>query len=468
MKIRFTVISVLLPVILIMILVVTSDHALASDVNDNLKADFDAGNPVFDVEAFDTVFADDIESGNPGWTHSAVTGGYADDWEIRNHRNHTPGGSYAWKYGSSLIDGDYSVISDGGLVTPVITIPDSTSMTFWMWGEIEESSASIAWDGAMVEISVDGGAYAQIAPVGGYTHVTSGGYDHPWPANTPCWSGNIDWTYVEFDLSAFADNNIQIRFRFGSDNAVSYEGWYIDDVVIRGDSGIEPPDWSVVFTPLSTPIIVPQGGTFHFDIDVTNNTGSTQTQDCWIKMWLPTSQLWFYKKYDNVVFVPGTTSWLSTSQFVPWNAMLGDFTYIGYIGDYPSLINDSSYFDFTIVSSLGKGDYIGSEWKLNGWLEEGETPLPDRTQLIGNVPNPFNPYTQISYSLESIQHVNITIYNMMGQKVRTLVDDLRNTGYHTVEWNGADSYGNGVSSGIYFYRMITDNFTFTKKMSLLK
>jgi flagellar hook assembly protein FlgD len=56
----------------------------------------------------------------------------------------------------------------------------------------------------------------------------------------------------------------------------------------------------------------------------------------------------------------------------------------------------------------------------------------------------------------------------MGQKVRTLVDGIQTTGYHTVEWDGTDNDGNGVSSGVYFYRMTADGYTITKKMSLLK
>ena len=93
-----------------------------------------------------------------------------------------------------------------------------------------------------------------------------------------------------------------------------------------------------------------------------------------------------------------------------------------------------------------------------------------RTELGGNFPNPFNPETSIRYQVSGIdgQFVQIHIYNMRGQRVKTLVDERVTIGVHSVVWDGTDSVGQSVSSGIYLYKMVTDDFSEIKKMMLLK
>ena len=88
--------------------------------------------------------------------------------------------------------------------------------------------------------------------------------------------------------------------------------------------------------------------------------------------------------------------------------------------------------------------------------------------LFQNYPNPFNPETIIKFSLDSESLVIINIYNIRGQKVKSLVNDTKTSGNHQVIWNGSDESGLSVSSGIYFYRMQANYFTTTKKMLLLK
>jgi len=90
------------------------------------------------------------------------------------------------------------------------------------------------------------------------------------------------------------------------------------------------------------------------------------------------------------------------------------------------------------------------------------------TDLKGNYPNPFNPVTFIDFSLENPGKVNIEIYNLKGQKVKSLVNDSFAAGRHSIEWNGKDDNKRVVTSGIYLYKMTTDRYTSTKKMLLLK
>ena len=88
--------------------------------------------------------------------------------------------------------------------------------------------------------------------------------------------------------------------------------------------------------------------------------------------------------------------------------------------------------------------------------------------LYQNYPNPFNPETTISYQLPENSEVELAIYNLKGQKVKTLVNELLPAGQHSVVWDGKDDNGKSVSSGIYFYKLKTGNFEKTKKMILMK
>ncbi|NLW18760.1 MAG: T9SS type A sorting domain-containing protein [Candidatus Cloacimonetes bacterium] len=85
-----------------------------------------------------------------------------------------------------------------------------------------------------------------------------------------------------------------------------------------------------------------------------------------------------------------------------------------------------------------------------------------------NYPNPFNPETTIAYSIPKAGQTSLKIYNTKGQLVRTLVDDVRDSGNHSVVWNGYDNDGRSVSSGLYFYRLSSDGNTVTRKMLLAK
>ena len=91
-----------------------------------------------------------------------------------------------------------------------------------------------------------------------------------------------------------------------------------------------------------------------------------------------------------------------------------------------------------------------------------------KTELAGNYPNPFNPETNIAYSVKETGNVTLEIYNLRGQLVKTLVNDVNESGDHIVTWNGTDYTNKKVSSGVYFYKMKADKYVSTKKMILMK
>jgi flagellar hook assembly protein FlgD len=100
------------------------------------------------------------------------------------------------------------------------------------------------------------------------------------------------------------------------------------------------------------------------------------------------------------------------------------------------------------------------------FIQYGEQPT--RYALFQNYPNPFNATTTLHYDVPEISQVTLTIYDILGREVITLVKEEQNYGYKKLEWGGKDQYGNLVVPGIYFYRAVMGPLTETKKMVLLK
>ena len=94
--------------------------------------------------------------------------------------------------------------------------------------------------------------------------------------------------------------------------------------------------------------------------------------------------------------------------------------------------------------------------------------IPTNFVLKNNYPNPFNPTTTIEFSLRQTQNVKFAIYNIMGQRIKTLVDKKYSAGNHRIQWNGTNNLGNKISSGVYLGRMESGDFTKTIKLILMK
>jgi len=96
------------------------------------------------------------------------------------------------------------------------------------------------------------------------------------------------------------------------------------------------------------------------------------------------------------------------------------------------------------------------------------TYLPDKHSLHQNYPNPLNPETIIPYDLPENIFVNITIYDLLGRQVKTLVNQVQNAGFNSIQWNATNDYGEPVSAGIYLYQIQAGTFYQTRKMVLLR
>ncbi len=121
------------------------------------------------------------------------------------------------------------------------------------------------------------------------------------------------------------------------------------------------------------------------------------------------------------------------------------------------------------LSADGKVLYLGF-WKTV-WQEiitGDDTPQVLRNELFQNYPNPFNPVTTIEYMVDVKSLVEITIFNVKGQKIRCLVSDIKSPGKHRMNWDGTNERGGTVSSGVYFYRLKVGDFSAVKKMLLLR
>ena len=105
---------------------------------------------------------------------------------------------------------------------------------------------------------------------------------------------------------------------------------------------------------------------------------------------------------------------------------------------------------------------------VNGMSSENEALLPQEFALHQNYPNPFNPVTRIRYDLPENSMVNITVYDMLGREVNTLVNQVQDAGFKSIIWDATNDYGKSVSAGIYLYQIQAGDFMRTEKMVLLK
>jgi len=138
---------------------------------------------------------------------------------------------------------------------------------------------------------------------------------------------------------------------------------------------------------------------------------------------------------------------------------------LGALYDYLMVLKDKSYgvhnakYTFALLTRA-----IGT---LTG-VKIVSDKTPKTYSLDQNYPNPFNPTTTINFSVPKTEKVRLTVYNELGQLVKTLVNDSYAPGTYQVTWDGTNQGGNQVSSGVYFYKFETNNYTQTRKMILLK
>jgi len=205
--------------------------------------------------------------------------------------------------------------------------------------------------------------------------------------------------------------------------------------------------------PHDTPIVIPpEGGGLSFDARIFNLRGASGTADVWTYLFVP--DMGRYGPLDRLTITipPNSRTLRDIARAVPGSAPDGEYVFVAYVGRYPAVVIDSSYFYFEKEAPI-----IGVQ------SDDGDLHVPGEFTLCENYPNPFNSTTRINYQLPLSCDVKLGIYNVLGQRVATLVDSKQQRGYKSVVWDASE-----VSSGLYFYKLTAGDFTETRRMMLVK
>jgi len=306
---------------------------------------------------------------------------------------------------------DYGA-QDEWLITPAFEA--GANLHFWSYSG---AMGSTNLDHYYVKVSTDGGSTWEIL----------------WDAVTDSQSPSV-WEDVNIDLSAYS-GSIQLAWQaVDGDGAGLWFWWMLDDIAVTDVTG----------------------RVISFD-------GELQTRS------------------NEVASITTTDAQFSRSGDVAATAITRDLT------GYEVFLDGTSVANVTETNHTFTGLNIGQEYiaGVKAVYDNGTSDMstvvftfdPDSgdnnavvaiTELGSNYPNPFNPTTNISFSLKEAGKVSLDVYNAKGQKIRTLLNSEMAAANHVVTWNGDDNSGKKVSSGIYFYKMHTAKYTETKKMLLMK
>ena len=165
--------------------------------------------------------------------------------------------------------------------------------------------------------------------------------------------------------------------------------------------------------------------------------------------------------------------WMGMAELLDLNALWNisqNYAYIGRGGYTADPVLLGAIHDVRIYNKALSGEEVLYLYQNDPTtaVENQVSTQPQDFQLAQNYPNPFNPSTTIEYSLSKATTARVSIYNMLGQKIVTLADGLHRAGTFKVAWNGLDEFGQPLNSGLYIYKLETENFSFAKKMLLMK
>lgn len=228
------------------------------------------------------------------------------------------------------------------------------------------------------------------------------------------------------------------------------------------------PDVSVTLTPVSLPIVIPaNGGSFQFNIQISNDEVSPVSADIWTLVTLPNGS-----EYGPIINVSDFSlpalSNISRDriQSVPAAAPAGNYTYDAYVGQYPNEIYAEDHFAFS-KSASGDDNAI-----VEGWDNWGQDFLSgddqagiavDNYNILSAYPNPFNPETNISFNIAESGQVVLKVYDTSGREIALLSDSWYPAGGHNFKFDGS-----GLASGIYFVELLTNNHNYISKIMLIK
>jgi hypothetical protein len=380
---------------------------------------------------------------SPLWTHSEG-GYYLSTVSISQDGSTVIGGWYNSSFTSAKV-----TVHDGatGAVAWTYTFPTSS-------GLYQESIRRI-------EMTPDGsyfivGSFGDAANLNPEVHV----FDRD-AGPTPYFTFDMPGSVFDVDISADG----AYASACGKHVHANVSGHGGDIVAI--DMDLTTPNLVVTMTPYNPPIVIPAwGGSFDFNIELSNLNPDPNTFDAWIMVTLPDCTVYGPVLGPVNLTLPGNQAInRDRTQNVPEGAPAGFYTYAAYAGEYPNTIwaEDSFQFEKQLWTE-GAGNPV-SDWLNDGEPFEKVTEVGSPTDfaLLGCYPNPFNPVTAISYQLSAVSHVNLSVYDISGRLVTELVNGWRDTGSHEVTLDASS-----ISSGIYIYRLTAADFTASGKMVLMK
>jgi len=302
------------------------------------------------------------------------------------------------------------------------------------------STSADAAAAPQLEEGIDLGGLSGLTLVGIFIEPLSGAADDAYPgvmtdATAPALAGS---SYI-IDMAAIdASYDVAVQNPTSGDFMVNL--W------------IHNPDGTVAQAPA-----IGDGRTIHESTPSLRTDATKEAVTGWPTMGLPVSdsalrsELLFFKVYSSVDAAEWTMIGASNSQ---------DYT------DESALASQSIEYKVTAQYDIAESEYSNVvQIQVVGVDKLG---LPDTYALEQNYPNPFNPITFINYQLPEATNVKIMIYNVLGQKVATLIDQPMNAGYYSVSWSGSNQFGSPVSSGVYLYRIETSGFSAVRKLMYLK
>lgn len=332
------------------------------------------------------------------------------------------------------------------LETPELDLKSSTVpvLEFKAYWDIEGVAGAEypydGWDGWNVRISTDGGVnYDVINPITPKYTAQSlwsfGHYDQGWKEgpDIPGWAGKSHgWKTVKFDLAKYKNDNIKIRFAFASDmgycslNDEELYGLFIDDIQIYDTL---------------------ENGDTHFSNFGEDNgemevAGFGQESNAWLTI------------QNSPGEIPAGKSYKLSLDVDARNLRAGKYSGIINIE-----VNDGEKSSTSIPVNI---DVVEHEQDISNINR------PNKFELLGNYPNPFNASTNIEYYLPEAGRVTLIIYNLKGQKVYQSSRDHTTTGKYYFAWAGSNMKGQDLSSGVYIYRINYQNFVKSGKMLLIK
>jgi len=294
---------------------------------------------------------------------------------------------------------------------------DHPRLSFWTKFDIESG-----WDYGQVEISTNNGS--TFVPLNGiYTTPGSGSFQ---PTGEPLYDGTqLSWVNEIMDLTNYNTNQVKLKFELRTDGSLTKDGWYVDDIGV------------IVYG------IVP--------VELTSFTAAAQNNNVLLS-WITSSET------NNLGF---DIERRSSDSNTGWQK-------IGFVSG-KGTTTERSVYSFTDVNPAeGKSYYRLRQTDLDGSTKvfdavEVDFGVVKEYSLSQNFPNPFNPETEIAFSLAKSDNVTLKIYNILGSEVATLVNGFMEAGKHSVKLNASQ-----LTSGVYLYTIKSANFTATRKMILMK